>query len=121
MSGEVEHTVTDQDTALARGSGDVEVLATPTVVRLCEQAAVRAIANAMEDGTTSVGVRISLDHLAPTVPGRRVVARASLEAVDGRRLEFAVDAADHAGLIAQGLHTRVLVERETFLRSAAER
>lgn len=121
LSGEVRHEVRPEDTALARGSGDVEVLATPTVVRLCEAAAVSALAGQLDADTTSVGVRVSMDHLAPTVPGRKVVARASLEAVDGRRLEFAIEAMDGAGVIARGLHTRVIVDRASFMKGASER
>lgn len=121
LSAEVRHVVGPDDTALARGSGDVEVLSTPMVVALCERAAVQAVAGHMEEGHTSVGVRVSLDHLAPTAVGRTIVARASLEAVDGRRLEFAVEAHDDAGVVAQGLHTRVVVQHAEFMESANTR
>lgn len=117
----VEHDVTDADTAASLGSGDVEVLGTPMVIALCEKAAVRALAGRLDPGTTTVGVRISLDHLAPTVVGRQVTARASLESVDGRTLDFAVEANDAEGMIARGLHTRVIVERDAFLQSAQAR
>lgn len=121
LEASVEHTVVHADTAVALGSGDVEVLATPKLVALCEQAAVRAVAEALDTGQTSVGTRMDLAHTAPTPGGRRVVARAHLDRVDGRTLEFSVEAADDAGSIAHGTHTRVLVDRERFLKGAEER
>jgi predicted thioesterase len=117
----IEHTIAEADTATKIGSGDVDVLGTPAVVALCERAAVAAIASSIETGRTSVGTSITLDHVAPTAIGRRVVAHAQLESVDGRTLQFAIDASDASGPIARGTHTRVVVDRERFLTAAAER
>lgn len=121
LRAEIEHVVLPEDTALAVGSGDVEVLATPRVVALCERAAVAALTGHLPEGRTTVGVRISLEHLAPTVVGRTVTAIASLEAVDGRTLELAVEACDEAGVIARGLHTRVVVDEIPFMDAARQR
>lgn len=121
LHAEVEHTVTDADTAVALGSGDVAVLGTPAVVALCERAAVTAIAGVLDAAQTSVGTNITIDHVAPTVPGRTVKARAHLERLDGRTLLFAVEAADYAGVIASGTHTRVVVDRQRFASGADQR
>jgi predicted thioesterase len=121
LHADVEHTVTDADTAVALGSGDVAVLATPAVVALCERAAVKAIAGALDAEQTSVGTNITLDHVAPTMPGRTVKARARLDSIDGRTLLFAVEASDDAGVIASGTHTRVVVDRQRFASGADQR
>jgi fluoroacetyl-CoA thioesterase len=113
----VEHAVTDADTARALGSGDVDVLGTPKVVALCEAAAVKAVG----PDETTVGVRIDIEHLSPTAIGQRVVARARLQAKEGRMLTFDVEASDPAGVIARGTHVRVAVDRERFMQSANER
>jgi predicted thioesterase len=110
--------VTDDDTALALHTGDVPVLATPRVVRLAEEATVRAVEGALAEGTTSVGYRVQLDHLAPTPVGGKVRAEATLEAIEGRRLTFRVSVSDGHGLVAAGRITRVIVERERFLDKA---
>ncbi len=115
----VELVVTETDTASSVRSGDVDVLATPRVVALCEEAAVAALD--LDVSLTSVGTRIVLDHLAPTVVGRRVRAVATLEHVDGKTLSFVVEASDEAGVIARGTHTRVVVDRERFVRNARDR
>ncbi len=108
-------TVTDADTAQALGSGDVPVLATPRVVALVEAATVAATARALSPGQTTVGVRVELDHLAPTPVGRVVSAKATLSATDERRLTFEVIVHDGETIAAQGIVRRVLVDRQRFL------
>lgn len=119
LSAVVSLVVTDADTALAVRSGDVEVLATPRVVALAEEAAVRSLDGALAPGTTTVGYRVQLDHLAPTMPGTTVQAEATLETIEGRRLTFRVAVTDHRGLVAAGRITRVTVERDRFMEKAA--
>ena len=118
LSSTVELVVSDADTAVAHRSGSVEVLATPRVVALCEEAAVGAIEGALDNGSTSVGMRIQLDHLAPTMVGSTVTAEATLEKIAGRRLTFTVSASDARGLIAAGKVTRVVVDVDRFLDKA---
>lgn len=108
-------TVTDADTAIAFGSGEVPVLATPRIVALVEEAAVAAVHPQLEAGASTVGVRVQLEHISPTPVGGEVTAEASLEKVEGRRLIFHVTARDERGLIAAGKVTRVLVDIERFL------
>jgi fluoroacetyl-CoA thioesterase len=114
-----DHTVADQDTAIALGSGDVPVLTTPRVLALAERATVAAVAGAIGPGATTVGARVELEHLAATVVGATVRVSAELDRVDGRVLEFAVELRDGARLAARGHVTRVLVDRDAFLATAA--
>jgi predicted thioesterase len=115
LAAEVVAPVTESDTAIALGSGDVPVLGTPRVVALCEEATVKALECALDPGTTTVGMRIQLDHVAPTAVGHKVRAEATLERVEGRRLTFSVSMRDERGLIAVGKVTRVVVDIERFL------
>lgn len=110
--------VTSADTALALGTGEVDVLATPRLIALCEEACCRALEGALGSPKTTVGVRVQLDHLAPVRVGGSVSAEATLERVEGRRLVFTVAAVDDAGLVAAGRMTRVVVDREEFLAKA---
>lgn len=109
-------TVGEADTAVALRSGDVPVLATPRVVALAEEASCQAVAGELDEGQTTVGMRVQLDHLAPTGVGGSVTAEASLEKVEGRRLVFTVTVSDGHGLVAAGKITRVVVETERFLK-----
>ena len=115
LEGTAELTVAERDCARAMGSGALEVLATPRLVALMEQAACAAIAPALGAGQTSVGVRIEIEHLAATPPGLRVVAHARLERVEGRTLHFALTAEDAREPIGRGTHQRVLVDAARFM------
>ena len=108
-------TVRDADTARALGSGTVEVLGTPRVIALCEEACCRAIAPALVDGSTTVGMKVRLDHLQPSPVGATVIAEAMLSKVEGRRLTFTVSASDGRGLVAVGKVVRVVVDVERFM------
>ena len=107
--------VTVADTALAMGSGSVEVLATPRIVALLEQATCAALAGHLPEGCTTVGMRVQVDHLQPTPVGGTVDAEALLEKIEGRRLTFMVSASDTKGVVAAGRVTRVLVEVDRFM------
>ncbi|MEV1286264.1 hotdog domain-containing protein [Micromonospora sp. NPDC049679] len=118
LSAHVQLTVTDSDTAQAVGSGDVPVLGTPRVLALVEAATVAATASRMPPGMTTVGIRVELDHRAPTPVGRTVVARAQLAKVDGRRLLFEVSVSDGTTTAAEGRVERMLVDRHRFVERA---
>ncbi|MET7667975.1 thioesterase family protein [Micromonospora luteifusca] len=118
LTAQVEMTVTDADTAQAVGSGDVPVLGTPRVLALAEAATVAATATGMPSGSTTVGTRVELEHLAPTVVGRTVRAQALLATVDGRRLSFEVTVSDGDQTVARGRVDRILVDRQRFVERA---
>jgi fluoroacetyl-CoA thioesterase len=118
LSATASMVVGDDDTATCLRTGDVPVVATPRVVQLAEEASVQAVRDSLEDGTTTVGYRVQLDHLAPTGVGGSVDAEAILETVEGRRLTFRVSVSDGRGLVAAGRITRVVVERARFLDKA---
>jgi fluoroacetyl-CoA thioesterase len=110
--------VTGADTAAALGSGELPVLGTPQVLALAERATVAAVAGALEPGTTTVGTRVELDHLAASPVGAELEVEAVLERVAGRRLQFAVRLRDGDRLVASGRVTRVVVDTAAFLRQA---
>ncbi|WP_431884935.1 thioesterase family protein [Micromonospora wenchangensis] len=118
LTARVELTATDTDTAAAVGSGDVPVLATPRVLALAEAATVAATAPGMPAGSTTVGVRVELAHLAATPVGRTVVAHARLVEADGRRLLFTVTVTDGDTTVASGRVERALVDRQRFVARA---
>jgi len=114
LRGEATLVVTEADTARAMRSGTVDVLATPRVIALCEEATCAALSGRLPEGHTTVGMRVQVDHLQPTPVGATVEAEATLEKIEGRRLTFTVSASDTRGLVAAGKVTRVMVEVERF-------
>jgi fluoroacetyl-CoA thioesterase len=115
LAARVELTVAEADTAQAVGSGDVPVLGTPRVLALAEAATVAATATALPAGTTTVGVRVELDHRLPTPVGATVVAEARLTRVTGRQLVFEVVVRQDAATVAEGRIERALVDRQRFV------
>lgn len=118
LGGSVTLSVEDDDTAIALHSGDVPVLGTPRVIALAEQACVDAVADGLEDDTTTVGYEVQLTHLAPSPVGAKVTADVVLENIEGRRLVFRVSVTDARGLVAVGRITRVVVQRSRFIERA---
>lgn len=116
-SATLEFTVTEQDTAAAVGSGDLPVLGTPRVLAWCEAATCAAITDALAEGQTSVGTRVSLEHLAASPVGERVAVQATVGYVDGRLVRFEVVASHVVDdkVVAHGEVTRVIVDRDRFL------
>ncbi|MFB9894214.1 thioesterase family protein [Planobispora takensis] len=108
-----------EDTAVKVGSGDVPVLATPRLLALAEQATVQAVSGELDPGRTSVGTRVTLEHLAASPVGTHVEIAAELTEVDGRRLVFAFTARDENTLVGTGTIERMIVDRDRFLARLA--
>ena len=108
-------TVNQNNTALALGSGDMEVFATPAMVALMENAAMNAVAPHLEAGQTTVGTQITTSHIKASALGATISATATLTAVDGRSLTFAITAREGDKIIGEGSHTRFIVDRGRFL------
>ena len=107
--------VTDDVTAVKIGSGDMAVLATPAMMALMENAAMLAVADALPEGSTTVGGHIASSHLKPSKVGDTVTATAEVVKVDGKKIEFKVSAYTGDVLIGEGSHLRFVVDRERFM------
>jgi fluoroacetyl-CoA thioesterase len=115
LNAEVEITVSEAETATHMGSGLVRVYATPALVALMENAAVRALEGHLPPSQTTVGGQIDVRHLAATPVGMRVRARAELVEVQGGKLTFHIQARDETEQIGEARHVRFLIEEETFM------
>ena len=115
LSATSRTTVATEQTAAAMGSGDLPVFATPAMVALMENAAMRAVADALPAGATTVGAALQLSHSKPSGLGAEIAATAELVAVEGRKLTFRVEASDRDGTIGEGTHIRYVVDRERFM------
>lgn len=118
MRFELEKVVSQEMTAVAMGSGTLRVLATPAMIALIEEAAWRCVSNELDEGSSTVGTLLNVEHLAPTPVGMKVKAEATLTEVDGRRLAFDVCVTDEKGLIGRGKHERFIVFSEKFQKKA---
>ena len=109
-----EIVVTEATTAKNIGSGDIQVLATPAMIALMENAAMLAVANELEAGHTTVGGHLACSHLRPTKIGDTVSATAVVTKVEGKKIEFHVEAHCKNQLLGEGSHLRFIVDRNKF-------
>lgn len=91
------------------------VLATPVMIMAMENAALNAIKPFLAAGESAVGTRVDVLHLAATPVGRQVVARAEVTKVDGRRIEFRIEATDGVAAIGEGTHERLVITMARFI------
>ena len=120
LSAQCRTTVVAANTAAAMGSGDLEVFATPAMVALMERAALTAVAEALPEGSTTVGAEMNVTHIKPSGLGAEIVATAVLTEVDGRKLTFNVGARDAGGMIGEGVHIRYVVDRTRFMEKVGK-
>ena len=110
-----ELTVTDAVTAMAIGSGDMPVLATPMMMALMENAAMLAVKDELPEGSTTVGGHIESSHLKPSKVCDVVRATAEVTKVDGKKIEYKISAYSGDILLGEGTHLRFVVDKERFL------
>jgi predicted thioesterase len=114
LAGAAELIVGEEHTAPSIGSGRVRVLATPVMINLMEAAALDTIERLLPPGHQSLGTHLNVGHYAATPVGMGLRANAVVTKVDGRTVEFRVEAFDDKERVGDGTHTRVVVNVERF-------
>ena len=119
MTNDISHTsittVTEKNTALAMGSGDLPVFATPALVSLMENAAMLAARQLCSDIETTVGASIEVKHLRPSPINATITATALLAERDQRKLTFSITAHDGENTVGTATHIRYIVNRDKFM------
>jgi fluoroacetyl-CoA thioesterase len=92
-----------------------EVFATGYMVGLMEFACIKFINPYIDwPRQQTVGVHINVSHTAATPPGMTVTVKGRLDAIDGRKLSFSLEAYDDRDLISSGSHDRFIIDAEKF-------
>lgn len=115
LTYESKTTVNEDNLACTLGSGDMKVFATPAMVALMENASMKAVADYLPEGSSTVGIAMNTTHTKPSGLGQTIHATATLIEIDRRKLTFRVVAKDEEGNIGEGTHIRFIVDREKFL------
>ena len=121
LIGEAITTVTSDLTAIAMGSGSVNVYATPALIALMEAAAVSAVEPHLTEGRTSVGIEVHIQHLSATPVGEQITAMAEITRIDGKRVIMEVRAWDERELIGQGTHVRYIINADEFMKRVSNK
>lgn len=110
-----ESKVTENETALKIGSGDLNVYATPAMIALMENTAKSTIIDELPTGYTTVGIDMNIQHIKSSPIGANIRCKATLIKVDRKKLFFDVEASDDKGLIGKGSHIRYIVNANDFM------
>jgi predicted thioesterase len=113
--------VTNDNTAMKYGSGGIEVYATPAMIGLMEGACLMAVDPFLPEGMATVGIDLSIKHLAATPIGMTVRAEAELTGIEGKKLVFKVQAFDDKELIGTGTHDRFIIDLNKFLQKVEDK
>lgn len=101
-------------TAAQYGSGLLEVFATPALIGLMENTAMKLIE--LPEGSSSVGTFINMKHLKASPIGEMIECTATIIAIEGRKYSFAIKATDSKGdLVGEATHERVVINIEKFM------
>lgn len=125
IQGECVYVVQEKDLAshVALSSDDdfPDVLATSRMIALMELAAARLMKPLLQQGQLSVGVSVEIKHFAPTPVDEEVKAVATFLGLDGKIYQFEIEVFDRAGKVANGKHTRAIVETSRLVEGARAR
>ena len=114
IKGEVTEIVSENNSAAAMKSGELNVYATPSMIALMEQAAYKSVAGELEEGMGTVGTLMNVSHISATPLGMEVTAKTELIEIDRKRLVFHVEAFDERGKIGEGTHERFIIDNRKF-------
>ncbi len=108
-------------TAQKAGNKGVDVLSTPNLVQLIEEAALQCLLPTLNDEQISLGTYFEINHIAPSPVGLIIRVEVEVVAIGGRRITFAVAAFDEREKIADGTHERYITERAKFKERLEEK
>jgi fluoroacetyl-CoA thioesterase len=92
-----------------------QVVSTPAMIQLMEQASLQAIASYLDENENSVGTKVCVSHTAAARIPSQVTVRARLSEFTGRRYIFQVEAYNADGkLMGEGTHERAVIDMNRF-------
>ena len=101
----------DKDRTIGFMGEEGRVYATPRLVHDIEHTCRDLILEHADANEDSVGINVSINHLAPTLPGMTAEITATVSAVEGRKVTFEIAAKDNLEAICAGSHSRFVVDK----------
>lgn len=109
-----EFVVTQDRLASVAGSGTLDVFATPWMIAFMELTALHCAAPFMDEGETTVGTLVNVNHTAACGVGEKVYFTATIAQVDRKRIVFDVSARTDKWEIGNGKHERFVIDIAKF-------
>jgi predicted thioesterase len=99
----------DKDRTIGFMGEALRVYATPSMTRDMEVTCRDFLIEFLDEGENSVGARIELDHMGPSLLGTYVEVTATVAEVDGRKVVFTFEVHDALDQVGRGKHIRYVV------------
>ena len=119
IKGHDEVVVDMSNVASAVGSGALDVFSTPSMIACMERAALSSVMPYMDEGFSTVGIGLEVQHLAATPLGETVRTESELiEVIKGRFLTFDIKSYCGEQLVGTCIHKRCVVDINKFMEKA---
>ena len=118
---EGKYTILEENSAKNMGSGDLDVLSTPSLVAFMENAAKNYLNNFLPQELGSVGSNININHLAPTLIGNTITITGKVtEIIKDKIIHFSIEAYEGNKKIGTANHTRVIINNSKFIEKISK-
>ena len=107
--------VNESETAAKVASGALEVFSTPMLIAFMENTAFNLAQKELAEGDTTVGISVNIKHLKVNLIGDKLSCIATLEKIDGKKLDFSVKVLHGETVVGEGEHSRFIVNEKKFL------
>lgn len=111
----IEKIVSENETAAKVASGALEVFSTPMLIAFMENTAFQLAQGELSEELTTVGTSVNIKHLRANLVGDKLLCKAVLQKVDGKKLGFSVQVTHKGITVGEGEHNRYIVNTAEFL------
>lgn len=117
----VETVSVDPQRAISFLGEDMRVYSTPSMVDDMEYACFRLLQEHLDEGESSVGIHVAVDHVGATPLGEDVRISVEVESIDGRKVRFRTEIRDAVETVGRGEHVRFIIDRDTHAQRLADK
>lgn len=121
MTREDTIAVDEKLTADKLGNEGVIVFSTPSMLAFLEATSRLLVADELDEGVTTLGMAVDLHHLRSTPVGMHVTCRATLTAIDGKKLSFECELRDEKEIVGCATHDRYIMPVAKLQARVAEK
>ena len=100
---------------------DLRIYSTPAMVNDVEYAVYRMILEHLEEGESSLGIHVEVEHYKATPLGEDVTVRVTVADIDGRKVRADAEVRDALDVIGRGTHTRYVIDVARYEEQAKEK
>jgi fluoroacetyl-CoA thioesterase len=105
-----ERVVVDRERTIGFLGEELRVYSTPSMVGDVEHSTLRMIAEHLDEGESTVGMHVAVDHLGATPLGETVEVAVTVTGVDGRKVEASAEVKDALETVGRGRHVRFVID-----------